>query len=279
MSQGHPVTDTGPFGLSSLIPHAPPTNTIPTIYQFTGLPPYANDLMGVAHGAFPEVHPNGVVGTVSGPAPSGSINVYPGRDDKGEHKQKRRRTGDDEKLRSCIANVSRRFDRPSFSLHLYAARTIEAGEELCVNYSSTYHPRSQRQSKLLPYGFHCTCPACSDPNFDSRLAGVMRSYAKLYSRLRGLENTQEALDESLVAIEEIEALGLEEQAGYYKHLSRAAVMAGLLKKKELSTMLLEKIQKRQMMATGKPLMNLAAADMKQLMDRARESNGWVIKAF
>ncbi|KAG6818346.1 hypothetical protein H0H93_005703 [Arthromyces matolae] len=180
---------------------------------------------------------------------------------------------------SCVPNVSRRFDRPSFSLQFYAVRAIEAGDELFVNYSGTTIPRSQRQTKLLPYGFQCTCPACSDPNFDVRLAWLMRSYETVCSRPFGLDNPQAALDESLFAIKEIEALGLESQIGYFEHLARGAAMAGMVGKMELSKRLSEKVEKMQMFATGKKFVDIAEAEFKQLQDQARETGGWVFKRF
>ncbi|KAJ7211798.1 hypothetical protein B0H12DRAFT_1276660 [Mycena haematopus] len=71
------------------------------------------------------------------------------------------------------------FDMPSFSYRLYAVRDIPAGEELTYCYVDVEVPTAERQKSLEPYGFVCTCPACTDPSSDARRASLEPSMPSL----------------------------------------------------------------------------------------------------
>ncbi|KAJ6466287.1 hypothetical protein C8R45DRAFT_1021183 [Mycena sanguinolenta] len=73
---------------------------------------------------------------------------------------------------SCSPNTSAHFDKPSLSHRLYAVRDIPAGEELTFSYLDTENPTAERQKALKPYGFVCTCSACTDPSSDARRATI-----------------------------------------------------------------------------------------------------------
>ncbi|KAF7357576.1 Aldehyde dehydrogenase [Mycena sanguinolenta] len=76
---------------------------------------------------------------------------------------------------SCSPNTSTHFDKPSLSHRLYAVRDIPAGEELTFSYVDTENPTTERQKNLKPYGFVCTCSACTDPASDARRATIETS--------------------------------------------------------------------------------------------------------
>ncbi|KAF8208501.1 hypothetical protein K438DRAFT_1573997 [Mycena galopus ATCC 62051] len=71
---------------------------------------------------------------------------------------------------SCSPNTCTYFDLPSFSFRLYAVRDIPAGEELTYPYLNVELPSVERNKELKPYGFVCTCSACTDPVSDARRA-------------------------------------------------------------------------------------------------------------
>ncbi|KAJ6466295.1 hypothetical protein C8R45DRAFT_485048 [Mycena sanguinolenta] len=76
---------------------------------------------------------------------------------------------------SCSPNTDRVFDLPSLSFRLYAVRDIPAGEELTLSYVEVDVPTAERQKSLKPYGFTCTCAACTDPSSDARRATIEAS--------------------------------------------------------------------------------------------------------
>lgn len=48
-------------------------------------------------------------------------------------------------------------------MRVHAIRDIEAEEELTISYiGEVTHVRTQRQAKLILWGFDCTCPVCED---------------------------------------------------------------------------------------------------------------------
>ncbi|KAJ7366465.1 hypothetical protein DFH08DRAFT_1071955 [Mycena albidolilacea] len=70
-------------------------------------------------------------------------------------------------------NTSTHFDKASFSYRLYAVRDIAADEELTFTYVDSEPPAAERNKELKPYGFVCTCPACTDaPASDARRATI-----------------------------------------------------------------------------------------------------------
>ncbi|OCH84880.1 SET domain-containing protein [Obba rivulosa] len=64
---------------------------------------------------------------------------------------------------SCRPNANILMDMPSFSLQLVALRPIAAGEEITVSYTNVMGTHAERQRKLAPYGFTCTCHTCVNP--------------------------------------------------------------------------------------------------------------------
>ncbi|KAJ7199506.1 hypothetical protein B0H12DRAFT_1081385 [Mycena haematopus] len=79
----------------------------------------------------------------------------------------------------CSPNTCSHFDKPSFSYRLYAVRDIPAGEELTYPYVDAEVPTAERQKSFEPYGFVCTCPACTDPSSDARRASLEPSTPNL----------------------------------------------------------------------------------------------------
>ncbi|KIM38880.1 hypothetical protein M413DRAFT_238919 [Hebeloma cylindrosporum] len=62
---------------------------------------------------------------------------------------------------SCTPNVCQKFSMASFSNQIFAIRDIKAGEEILYPYCDPFLPVADRREKLAPYGFTCTCRACS----------------------------------------------------------------------------------------------------------------------
>ncbi|KAJ7030055.1 hypothetical protein C8F04DRAFT_741538 [Mycena alexandri] len=63
---------------------------------------------------------------------------------------------------SCSPNTVSQFGMASFSYSLYAVRDIADGEELTYPYMDVGVSAAKRQEDLAPYGFVCTCTACTD---------------------------------------------------------------------------------------------------------------------
>ncbi|SJL08482.1 uncharacterized protein ARMOST_11846 [Armillaria ostoyae] len=75
---------------------------------------------------------------------------------------------------SCPPNTHRKFYMSPFSMQLRAARDIEAGEEIFINYTGILRPAAERAEDLWIYGIKCTCRACLDPvKSDSIHAAVL----------------------------------------------------------------------------------------------------------
>ena len=68
---------------------------------------------------------------------------------------------------SCIPNICQKFSISSFSNQLFAIRDIKAGEEILYPYCDPLLPVNERRDKLAPYGFTCTCCACSTASPES----------------------------------------------------------------------------------------------------------------
>ncbi|KAF8208508.1 hypothetical protein K438DRAFT_1961107 [Mycena galopus ATCC 62051] len=81
---------------------------------------------------------------------------------------------------SCSPNTSSHFDLASFSYSLYAVRDIAAEEELTYSYVDIELPSAERNEKLKPYGFICTCVACTDPTSDARRASLEGSAPNVF---------------------------------------------------------------------------------------------------
>ncbi|KAG6848501.1 hypothetical protein H0H93_016502 [Arthromyces matolae] len=148
---------------------------------------------------------------------------------------------------SCIPNVTHRFEQSSFSLRLRAVRPIKAGEELFISYAHTNATKEKRQLELRSYGFQCTCAACSDPNWDTRLALIEQSYANITGE------PNKVMKESLRWIKVIEDLQLHSNVGYGVHLLRVGMMALLLGKPEMGKKYTQMAGKVNFAKTGEPL--------------------------
>ncbi|KAJ6448907.1 hypothetical protein C8R45DRAFT_1131511 [Mycena sanguinolenta] len=81
---------------------------------------------------------------------------------------------------ACSPNTMVQYDKPSLSFRHYAVRNIPAGEELTYSYLNSEMPTAERQKKLKPYGFVCTCSACTDPASDARRATLEPSMPNLF---------------------------------------------------------------------------------------------------
>jgi hypothetical protein len=60
-----------------------------------------------------------------------------------------------------MPNINMEFSIPSFSFQCSATVDIKAGEELFYSYCGVDQPVANRQAELAPYGFVCSCPACT----------------------------------------------------------------------------------------------------------------------
>lgn len=62
---------------------------------------------------------------------------------------------------SCVPNLCHAWGDGYY--HVFAAKDIREGDELCTTYIDLAQPRSQRQAILRNhFGFDCRCPACDD---------------------------------------------------------------------------------------------------------------------
>ncbi|KAG7290875.1 hypothetical protein NEMBOFW57_000880 [Staphylotrichum longicolle] len=86
----------------------------------------------------------------------------------------------------CRPNAEYRFDHPTLSQSIHAARDIAPGEELTLSYINPLLSRAQRLAKLQRnWGFACGCPLCTVDDAraresDARIAQI----AKLREELR-----------------------------------------------------------------------------------------------
>ena len=60
-----------------------------------------------------------------------------------------------------MPNVRVEFSTTSFSFQCSALFDIKAGEQLFYSYCELDQPVAERQLGLAPYGFVCSCPACT----------------------------------------------------------------------------------------------------------------------
>lgn len=63
---------------------------------------------------------------------------------------------------SCRPNAANIWSAASNMRIIWAARDIQPGEEVTVTYAPLLKKSEERQRRLAPYGFRCTCEACHD---------------------------------------------------------------------------------------------------------------------
>ncbi|KAG6900676.1 hypothetical protein C0995_003365 [Termitomyces sp. Mi166 len=82
---------------------------------------------------------------------------------------------------SCTPNAAVVFCNKSFTAKLYGLRdVIDPGEEITISYIDNTMDYEDRQKALAPWGFTCTCPACSDyPEHEWKLARILQDVEAL----------------------------------------------------------------------------------------------------
>ncbi|KAG6819576.1 hypothetical protein H0H93_010567 [Arthromyces matolae] len=158
---------------------------------------------------------------------------------------------------NCNPNVVYHFDEPSFSIRVHAIRPISSGEQLFRSYCNHHLPRSERHLGLKPYGFTCTCPACSDPEWDDDLSKLEDG---LYQPTTQFEIENPDIDtiisESMQWIKTIEEVGLQSHRAYYGHLLTVGIMAQTFGSKETGRACLNMAQKIYFANVGSDLAHL-----------------------
>lgn len=112
---------------------------------------------------------------------------------------------------ACRPNAEYRFDPPTLSQAITAARDIRPGEEITLSYINPLLPRTRRVAKLQKnWGFACDCAACTAPDAraaesDARVEQIVRLKEELREwgvRSRGCPE----MAELVVALHEMEGL-------------------------------------------------------------------------
>ncbi|KAF9532762.1 hypothetical protein CPB83DRAFT_580456 [Crepidotus variabilis] len=70
---------------------------------------------------------------------------------------------------SCRPNIMQRFNLASFSFQFYAARDVEANEELFYAFCGVEGSAASRKARLAPYGIACKCSSCLNATPESDL--------------------------------------------------------------------------------------------------------------
>ena len=114
---------------------------------------------------------------------------------------------------ACRPNADYRYDAPTLSQSIHAARDIAPGEEITLSYINTLLPRDERLAKLQRnWGFSCDCAACTADaararESDDRVAQIARLKDELrdWDKESGTRACPE-MAELLVALYEMERL-------------------------------------------------------------------------
>ncbi|KAG6917993.1 hypothetical protein DXG01_017003 [Tephrocybe rancida] len=131
---------------------------------------------------------------------------------------------------SCTPNASWNFDLASFSLSVRAVRPIKAGEEIFISYCEIAVPKAERQASLRPYGFQCTCTACTDPGSDALLARIKRSTEVIHPNSLDADTLNAWLQDNIRWIKIIQDAKWECLNDYFIHLMQATRRARRLEK-------------------------------------------------
>ncbi|KAJ4304129.1 hypothetical protein N0V88_001739 [Collariella sp. IMI 366227] len=110
----------------------------------------------------------------------------------------------------CRPNAEYRYEHPTFSQSVRAARDIFPGEELTLSYINPLMSRAERMAKLETWGFRCTCPLCSldgarAEESDARIEQIGRVKKELRDWSKGSRACPE-MAELLVGLYEMERL-------------------------------------------------------------------------
>lgn len=121
--------------------------------------------------------------------------------------------------KSCVPNIYQKFSIPSFSNQIFAIRDIKAGEEILYPYCDPLLPATERRDKLAPYGFTCTCRACStaspeSDNFRRTCQENVTRYQRIYDLSLELgEGTDDLTKKVLLPAAELRDRMVEEGLG------------------------------------------------------------------
>jgi len=152
---------------------------------------------------------------------------------------------------SCAPNARVNFCIHSFSLQVYALGRIEKEEEIFISYCNSSLPHATRQAKLSPHGFHCICPACTNPSHDALLRCILREASTLpkyhpmslfyqYPNTNAKPDFSELLKRSTERIQTMEDLKLQCLDAFDQQLMAAATAAKELNKMESAIEFLHK---------------------------------------
>ncbi|KAJ6590045.1 hypothetical protein DFH09DRAFT_1245247 [Mycena vulgaris] len=119
---------------------------------------------------------------------------------------------------SCGLNIAVKWDRPSFSVCMYALRAFRAGEEITNQYIDVLAPRAERRAQLERYGFLCACPHCSLPDdavaASDAARAELRAWRELHPRFAPWSTDMCRADDAIIA-SHARALALIEQEGLH----------------------------------------------------------------
>lgn len=89
---------------------------------------------------------------------------------------------------SCRPNVALRFDMPSFSFQLFAARKIPSYEQRCIDYCDILLPAAARQEQLAKKKIICMCSACKGDKY------LQRRWIPNFSPKSSIQDTKQIQD-------------------------------------------------------------------------------------
>ncbi|KAI1877254.1 uncharacterized protein JN550_001326 [Neoarthrinium moseri] len=136
---------------------------------------------------------------------------------------------------SCRPNAANVWSEASGLRIIWAARDIQAGEEVTVTYAPLLKSHAGRQSRLSQYGFQCTCAACVDhERTDSERVKMGKYLSELEDRLT--RNTSEFANKKLLpkALALVEMLELEHMMDYLPNAYYVAAEISLRLKDSLA---------------------------------------------
>ncbi|GJC78035.1 SET domain-containing protein 5 [Colletotrichum liriopes] len=125
---------------------------------------------------------------------------------------------------------------------IYAARDIDAGEEVTITYAPLVQTTDERRARLAQWGFTCDCAACTARDDDKQRAEMKRLLGVIETELGSDDFGGDVLPDAEKLVRLVEEVGLADYLGKaYKYAAYAASRSGKFgaarrwAKKELAT--------------------------------------------
>ncbi|GKT61996.1 SET domain-containing protein 5 [Colletotrichum tofieldiae] len=110
---------------------------------------------------------------------------------------------------------------------IYAARDIDAGEEVTITYAPLVQTTDERRARLAQWGFTCDCAACTARDDDKQRAEMKRLLGVIETELGSDDFGGDVLPDAEKLVRLVEEVGLADYLGKaYKYAAYAASRSG-----------------------------------------------------